>query len=146
MVQGFFQDNSTTWHSLASLNQDCRPLLQQGGVRPGRSWPRPSGLPRILAAKGPFQAPTTHQPQSLFWCVTSAPPGSTVGGSDPVFLASYSSLIRALDPAASTFYFLGLDRSCKLVLVPATTGKANREGVREDAFKYDRQVSKTCEV
>lgn len=69
-----------------------------------------------------------------------------MGGSDPVFLASYSSLIRALDPAASTFYFLGLDRSCKLVLVPATTGKANREGVREDAFKYDRQVSKTCEV
>lgn len=45
-------------------------------------------------------------------------------------------------PAAPTFYFLGLDRSCILVLVPATTGKANREGVRENAFKYDRQVSK----
>lgn len=45
-------------------------------------------------------------------------------------------------PAAPTFNFLGLDRSCILVLVPATTGKANREGVRENAFKYDRQVSK----
>lgn len=69
-----------------------------------------------------------------------------MGGSGPVFLASHSPLIRALDPAAPTFYFLGLDRNCKLVLVPATTGKGKREGVREDAFKYDRQVSKTCGV